>query len=220
MTKSVLVPVAVCFFAALNLPGVSLAQSGPPPMSPPIASRDESTDEGAGAPAAFVAAPNVSSDALAGYEARMAELRTREAAALAILGPADAELLAELEAARATGLDPAMLKWEQDWFTYLSGEIAQADPQLGLELPGRDARLAVALMRMQLDVPINRREGQVVITLGKDETVLQVARAGSPVHSILWVPKLGYIAIPTEYVKPHIDRLVEETPLAIGGSAQ
>ena len=83
-------------------------------------------------------------------------------------------------------------------------------------MPGRNARLAVTMMRMQLDFSVPRAGALPPFPLNKDAPVLQVARAGSPTSAILWVPDLGYLKLPTEYVAPYIDRTDLETPLQIG----
>ena len=161
-------------------------------------------------------APPLDDETLAALDIRYAALKSREAAALARFEPAGKALLAELENALQTGIAPDLLEWEETSFAWFAPKIAEANPQAGLPMPGRNARLAVTMMRMQLDFSVPRVGGLAPFPLNKDAPVLQVARAGSPSSAILWVPDLGYLKLPIEYVAPYIDRSDLETPMQIG----
>ena len=186
--------------------GPMLAQSETPPPPPVFTEVSPQTQN----------APPLDDETLAALEIRYAALKSREAAALARFEPAGKALLAELEDALQTGIAPDLLEWEESSFAWFASKIATANPQAGLPMPGRNARLAVTMMRMQLDFSVPRGGGLAPFLLNKDAPVLQVARAGSPSSAILWVPDLGYLKLPTEYVAPYIDRSDLETPMQIG----
>lgn len=204
---------------ALGL-GCSTAASGQA-LPPPLPGSEQATPEPAPPVLPQSAVTPTSSivpqDVIAAFEARRADLEAREAAAIAARMPATPELLDELETALANGASPELLVWEEQSFQWYAQKIVKSDTQVGAAFPGRDAVLEVAMMRVELDYTATRPDTNQDVALTIGTPVLQVARAGSPVRSIIWIAEFGYLALPAEYVSPHIPRDAVPQSLTIGG---
>ena len=138
------------------------------------------------------------------WRARYARLSAREKALEEARLPADAEELARLEAARAVATPSEIKDFVAQSLQWYAQRMTTADLTQDLQLPRGAVVLDVAMVQFKTQFTPRRSDGTAGIQRQPGEAGLQVARIEGAQQTVLWLPELGFVLVPDDYVGKYI----------------